>query len=124
MPHATDDESPEVLVHLTTPEAWAAARASGALAPPSLAEEGFVHLCRWDQLPGVVERYYRGLAQAVVLALDPGGLGNEVRWEPGPTGERFPHLLGPVPIGAVQGVATFAPSAGEAPPTSAGASYS
>ena len=111
-----------VLVHLTTPEAWAAAQASGALAPPSLEAEGFVHLCRPDQLPGVVDRYYRHLDEAVVVVVDPARLAAEVRWEPGPTGERFPHLYGPLPVDAAQAEAVVRPSSGDAvvaprPPT-------
>src|SRR4029453_18896806 len=39
------------LLHITTPAEWEAARATGEVAPPSLATEGVVHCSTRDQLP-------------------------------------------------------------------------
>lgn len=70
----------------------------------AFAEQGFVHLCTADQLPGVLERFYAGVADLLVLDVDESTFGDDLRWEPAPdTGERFPHLYTPLPITSVVG---------------------
>jgi uncharacterized protein (DUF952 family) len=82
------------VVHITSGPAWAAARASGLYRAESLAEEGFIHFSRWDQLPGTAAAYYSGVPDLVVLVVDPEGL--PFRIENG-----FPHLYEELPVAAV-----------------------
>ncbi|MHA6792476.1 GNAT family N-acetyltransferase [Pseudonocardia bannensis] len=104
------------LLHLCTTADWAAARAAGELAPPSLADAGFVHLstCRQVTLPA--DRIFRGRDDVLLLAIDPDaltGAGVPVRWEPGlptdPPELRFPHAYGAVPVTAVIAVLPYRP---------------
>jgi glutathione S-transferase len=104
--------SPQWLYHLALAEDWQACRASGSsyrisTRGQSLEQVGFVHLSRADQVEATAARFYGDLPAGAVqlLTLCPARLaaaGLEVRLEPvGPSGERFPHLYGPVPLEAV-----------------------
>jgi len=97
------------LVHLALVAEWEEAVAAGgpyrrSTIGRSLEEEGFVHGAFARQVPGVVERYYRGREDdLVVLVLDPARLDAELRVEDllG-SGEAFPHVYGPIPLEAVR----------------------
>ncbi len=103
------------IFHITTAAAWAAAQASGALSPPSLGSEGFVHCSTAAQVPGTLGRHFRGQRGLLLLRLDEAKLeAAKLRWEapPGRPDERYPHYYAPLPVAAV--VATH--SADEPPP--------
>lgn len=70
----------------------------------TLEEEGFIHCSTPAQLAGVLARYYRSYAgDLVLLTLDPALLSAPLRWDVvNPvTGERFPHVYGPITPDAV-----------------------
>ncbi|WP_448617977.1 GNAT family N-acetyltransferase [Geodermatophilus sp. URMC 65] len=102
-----------VLVHLTDPAAWRAALDTGALRPPSLAGQGFVHLSTPEQVHLPAGRLFPGRRDLVLLVVDPARLTDPVRWAPGvpgdPPGMRFPHLHGPLPTSAVVAVVPYRP---------------
>ncbi len=92
------------MFHITTPAAWAAAQASGALSPASLASEGFVHCSTAAQVPGTLERHFRGQRGLLLLRLDEAKLeAAKLKWEapPGRPAERYPHYYAPLPVAAV-----------------------
>lgn len=97
------------IVHITERSLWEAARASGTYEVSTrgrtLQEEGFVHFSTREQLPRIAALLYGdydGSDELVVLVVDPVRLGVPVRWESmPPDGEEFPHVYGPVPVGAV-----------------------
>lgn len=92
--------------HLTTAEHWAAAEPTGryewSTVATTLAEEGFIHTSTMAQLDGTYRRYYAQLGEPLVaLEIDLDALdGTEVRWDQSGRGV-FPHLYGPLPVGAV-----------------------
>jgi uncharacterized protein (DUF952 family) len=88
------------VVHIASPEAWAEARTSGLYRAESLAEEGFIHFSRWDQLADTASRYYAGVPGLVVLVVEPGAL--PFRVENG-----FPHLYSELPVSAITEVLTL-----------------
>ena len=88
------------VVHIASPAAWEQARTSGMYSAESLAGEGFIHFSRWDQLAGTAERYYAGVADLVVLVVEPGDL--PFRVENG-----YPHLYAELPLSAVTEVLTL-----------------
>ncbi|MGH8964367.1 MAG: DUF952 domain-containing protein [Actinomycetes bacterium] len=104
---------PGRLLHITSVTDWEASRASGAVAPPSLADVGFVHLSTPEQVALPANGLYHGRADLLLLVLDPGRIDVEIRWEPGvptdPSSMRFPHAYGPVPTSAVVAVHPYAP---------------
>ena len=103
----------DFLLHITTPDEWAAAEASGAVTPPSLAEVGFVHLSTPEQVALPANRLYHGRTDLLLLVLDLARIGVEIRYEPGEPNDtesmRFPHAYGPVPTSAVMTVRPYRP---------------
>ncbi len=103
------------LVHLASPNAWEEAQAAGVYCPPSLDTEGFIHLSRPDQVPGVAQQFYAG-RKLVALWIRAAAIGEALRWEE-VEGDLFPHLYGPLPVEAVGHVQPYAPDeAGRFPP--------
>ncbi|HKG66662.1 MAG TPA: DUF952 domain-containing protein [Solirubrobacteraceae bacterium] len=88
------------VVHIASPKAWAEARTTGLYRADSLAEEGFIHFSRWDQLADTAARYYAGVPGLVVLVVEPGAL--PFRVENG-----FPHLYSELPVSAITEVLTL-----------------
>ena len=103
----------EPLLHLIDPAGWQAAQAAGVIAPPSLAEVGFVHLSTPEQVALPANQLFPGRTDILLLVLDPERIGLDVRWEPGQHGDpelmRFPHAYGPVPVDAVRAVTSYQP---------------
>lgn len=92
-----------MLLHIATTADWDA-RSDAHYRPAGLAAEGFVHCCDRSQLTGVIDRYYRGRDDLILLHLDPAGLIADVIWEDSTgSGERFPHVYGPIDSAAVVG---------------------
>lgn len=100
--------------HLALRSDWAAAQDSGEYAVStrgaSVAEVGFVHASRPGQLVAIRDAFYSDVPDAdlVALELDLVALGERgivVVEEPGdprePSGERFPHVYGTLPLDAV-----------------------
>lgn len=90
-----------MLFHIATVADWDARDETG-YRPAGLADEGFVHCSVDRQLPGVIERYYQGRSDLVLLTIDPAGLTADVVWEDTTgRGERFPHVYGPIALASV-----------------------
>lgn len=112
-PPSDEPATDRPLWHLAELAHWEAALRSGtydrSTRGATLAEVGFIHASWPEQLPGVARLLYaRGAEPLVVLEIDPGALtraGVEIRHEPGdpedPASPLFPHLYGPLPVGAV-----------------------
>ncbi len=103
------------IFHLATHEAWTSALAAGTYTVSTLgmelAEVGFIHCSQAEQVAGVYERFYRDVADPLVLLTidtdllqEPWRL-DEVDGEPLP----FPHIYGPLNVDAVVTVEAFAP---------------
>ncbi|QWC84348.1 DUF952 domain-containing protein [Nocardioidaceae bacterium] len=92
------------LLHVAYASDWAEAQRTGtypwSTRGATYAEVGFVHCAEPDQVDGVLERFYADVDEPLVLLhLDPDDLardGAEVRWEPVPGGEAFPHVYAPL----------------------------
>jgi uncharacterized protein (DUF952 family) len=106
----------KTIVHLTTRDAWLAARQTGIYTTPSLDSEGFIHCSRPDQIVKVANVFYTGQSGLVLLVIEPSRMTSPLKWEPpahpapGPapvTGDLFPHLYGPLNLDAVTSVLDF-----------------
>ena len=62
------------------------------------ARDGFIHLSAGHQVPVTLAKYFVGQRDLVLLVVDPGRLGEGLRWEPSRGGELFPHLYGPLDL--------------------------
>jgi uncharacterized protein (DUF952 family) len=101
------------IFHVALRPDWDAARAAGRYEMSSrgvtLADEGFIHASSHEQLPGTLETFYGDLdpATLVVLEIDPAACeaaGSPVAYEHVPGARAFPHVYGPIPVGAVVAV--------------------
>jgi uncharacterized protein (DUF952 family) len=104
---------PDFLLHLCEWPEWDAARVAGKLCPPSLRENGFVHLSAPHQVHLPATRLFAGRTDLLLLHIDPNAVGSPIKWEPGvpsdPTAMLFPHLYGPLPIDAVFDTMSYLP---------------
>jgi uncharacterized protein (DUF952 family) len=89
------------VVHVAPADAWEASATAQWYQPSDLAQTGFVHCCAPDQVDGVLERWFPGRTDLVIVELDPYMLTSELRWNESQPGEWFLHLHGPVNVGAV-----------------------
>jgi uncharacterized protein (DUF952 family) len=84
---------------------WAQAKAAGSAAALPLNDDdrrdGFLHLSGRDQVAETARRYYASVPDLWVLEIDPGALGEALRWEVSRGGALFPHVYGPAPLAAV-----------------------
>jgi uncharacterized protein (DUF952 family) len=96
------------IFHIATAADWAEARRTGSYTTSSrgrtLAEEGFIHGCRRDQVGGVFRRYYADAREPLVLlTIETERL--ESPWREDPVGDdTFPHVYGPLSPKAVVSV--------------------
>lgn len=97
---------PEPIYHLVPDAQWNGATSS--YEPSSLAQEGFVHCCRGDQVARVAERLFTGRQDLLLLEIDPSRLSSEVVWEDlYSLDEEFPHVYGPIEGSAVVRVSPY-----------------
>lgn len=96
-----------MIYHLAIPGEWATAKEAGEYTTSTrgvtLADEGFIHPSGdLDQVRRVYELIYADLGELLLLVIDENRLDAPVRMESPPGSEElFPHIYGPVPIGAV-----------------------
>ena len=87
----------EPLLHLIDPDGWQAAQAAGVIAPPSLAEVGFVHLSTPEQVALPANQLFPGRTDILLLVLDPerrrrGALGTRHARRSGTCASRTPTV--------------------------------
>ena len=100
-----------MIVHITPRAEWDRARREGAYRGDTLAGEGFIHCSEPRQVVKVADAFYRGRDGLVLLLIDEAKVGPEIKREPSPQGEPFPHVYGPLNLDAVVGVLDFPPGA-------------
>jgi uncharacterized protein (DUF952 family) len=97
------------LYHLADRGEWRAAAAVGeyriSTRGVTLAQQGFIHCSQRHQLRGVAEQYYGDADNLVLLVIDSERVVSPIRYEAPTDGvEEYPHIYGPLPIGAVTAV--------------------
>lgn len=63
--------------------------------------DGFIHFSTAAQLRTTVDKHFSGQRNLVLLAVNGGKLGQNLKWEPSRDGALFPHLYGKMPVSAV-----------------------
>ena len=106
-----------MIYHIATVADWARARRDGQYTTSTrgrtLAEEGFIHASAAEQVAAVANAFYRGVADLVVLVIDAGRVGAEIRYELVPGSEApYPHIYGPLNVDAVVGTRPLEPGPG------------
>ena len=101
------NSSDDPIFHIALPGDWVDAYASGEYSMStrgmSLDDVGFIHCSTAEQIEATANRFYGDLTELVLLTIDPLIVPADILWEPPAPGadELFPHLYGPLPIGAV-----------------------
>lgn len=91
-----------MIYHVVTGTNWQKALQQGFYEADSLASEGFIHTSKADQVAGVLERYYKGQSDLVLLHIDETRLTAPLKYELAPSvNEEFPHIFGRLNIDAV-----------------------
>ncbi|TVR12021.1 MAG: DUF952 domain-containing protein [Salinarimonadaceae bacterium] len=96
----TPDDQP---IYKIAPAAlWRAAERAGRFegAPVDIAD-GFIHFSTAEQARETAAKHFRGQADLLLVAVDPGKLGPALLWEPSRGGALFPHLYGALDLAAV-----------------------
>lgn len=96
-----------MIYHLTTQAEWTAQALAAAFLPPDYSREGFIHCCTTDQLQGVLDRYFKGVPDILVLHLDESKLTASLKYEVATHDELFPHLFGPINKDAIIKIETL-----------------
>jgi len=104
--HPADERENRVIFHTTRLADWQVAVEQGSYALSTigrtLAEEGFIHASFARQVQGVLDRYYRGVEDPLVLLHIPvAAVVDLLKVEVAVSGESFPHLYGELPVTAV-----------------------
>lgn len=92
-----------MIYHIVTRSAWDASGTEPYRAD-SLVTEGFIHCSYADQVAKVANWFYGTQTGLIVLCINPDRLSSAVRAEDPGTGERFPHVYGPIERDAVVAV--------------------
>jgi uncharacterized protein (DUF952 family) len=91
-----------MICHIVSRPHWEAAIAQGFYEAETLEVEGFIHASKEDQVQGVLERYYRGQKDLLLLHIDETKLTAELKYELAPSmNEEFPHIFGRLNTDAV-----------------------
>jgi uncharacterized protein (DUF952 family) len=91
------------IYHLVPLSIWNAA-GDGPYRAASLDTEGFIHCSNQDQVARIANLFYADQAELLALCIDTDRLAHAVRDEEVGTGERFPHVYGPIEAEAVVAV--------------------
>jgi len=109
-PTTTNDDP---IFHLAIPDDWAAAFVNGEYTMSTrgmtLDEVGFIHCSTREQIEDTANRFFGDLEQLIVLTIDPRLVPSPIVHEPPAPGldVLFPHIYGPLPVGAVNHAATW-----------------
>lgn len=91
-----------MIYHVTTKQDWELAIKKGFFDEPSLYTEGFIHNSTEAQVSGVLQRYYLGKSDLLLMHIDESKLDSELKYELAPSvNELFPHVFGKINLDAV-----------------------
>jgi uncharacterized protein (DUF952 family) len=88
----------KVLTEAAFTEAWSQERFEGSADD---VRDGFIHFSAAHQLEATLGKHFAGQEGLVLLAVDAGRLGAELKWEASRGGALFPHLYAPLDLAAV-----------------------
>lgn len=93
-----------LIYHIVKPEVWEKFKDENEYEAESLNAEGFIHCSYRNQLPDVLERYYKDAERVFVLHINPYLLAAKLVSEPSTNREVYPHIYGKINRQAIVGV--------------------
>jgi uncharacterized protein (DUF952 family) len=98
------DDDP-LIYKVCTASEWREAMAAGVYRGSAVdLRDGFIHFSTGAQLAETLRRHFAGQRDLVRVAVDPGDLGERLRWEASRGGALFPHLYGELAVGLAREV--------------------
>ncbi|WP_428654618.1 DUF952 domain-containing protein [Runella sp.] len=86
-----------MIYHIVAPDYWAQFEYAPAYKSETLDVETFIHCSTQSQIAGVLERYYGGVTDLLLIHIDESKLTSPLIYEPSPhSTETFPHVYGPI----------------------------
>jgi uncharacterized protein (DUF952 family) len=87
---------------ICTASEWHQAEHAGAYRGSAVdRKDGFIHFSTAEQAPETASKWFAGLRDLVLVAVDGDALGARLKWEPSRGGALFPHLYGDLELSAV-----------------------
>lgn len=94
--------APTIVYKISARGPWQAAVERGTHpGSPDDLRDGFIHFSTAAQAPDTAAKFFAGLHDLVIAAIDVNALGPALRWEPSRGGALFPHLYAPLAMSAV-----------------------
>lgn len=93
-----------MIYHVVSVADWNRQASTSIYTPPTFGEEGFIHCCTKAQVAGVLDRYYKGLSDLLLLHLDERKLVHPLKYERAMNDELFPHIYGGINRDAVSSI--------------------
>ncbi len=98
----------EYLYHVTTLKEWEAAKIKNEYKPVNFEQDGFIHCSVEKQIPGVLDRFYKGQTGLVKLKIEKEKVQRPVLFELAiDLDELFPHIYGALNLDSVVEVSTI-----------------
>ena len=85
-----------LIYHIVLPETWEQFKSEPFYEAESLKAEGFIHCSYRNQLPEVLERYYKNAEKVLILHINPNLLTSKLISEPSTNREVYPHIYGEI----------------------------
>lgn len=86
-----------MIYHIVTSSYWAKFESTSEYISETLDVEKFIHCSRKEQLAGVLERFFAGVNNLLVVEIDESKLTSCLLYEAVPdSDETFPHIFGPI----------------------------
>lgn len=86
-----------MIYHIVTPGYWASFDGAAEYVSETLDVEKFIHCSRKEQLAGVLERFFAGVTNLLIVEIDESKLTSPLLYEAVPdSDETFPHIFGPI----------------------------
>jgi uncharacterized protein (DUF952 family) len=94
-----------VIYKICTVAEWREAEREGRYRGSAIdLRDGFIHFSTAEQSAETASKWFTGLPDLVLVAIDAEALGAKLKWEPSRGGALFPHLYGELPLAAVRRV--------------------
>ena len=91
-----------MIYHLARAGQWRAAEEAGVYhGTDEDTADGFLHFSTATQVVESARKHRTGETDIILLAVVADDLGAALKWEPARGGDLFPHLYGPLAVGAV-----------------------
>jgi uncharacterized protein (DUF952 family) len=92
----------EYIYHVTTLKEWEAAKIKNEYKPVNFEQDGFIHCSVEKQIPGVLDRFYKGQTGLVKLKIEKEKVQRPVLFELAiDLDELFPHIYGVLNLDSV-----------------------